>query len=300
MACTNRRTHTDIWHNGKIVKDLTISFHTHALCFSTSCFEGIRCYGGIPFKLEEHIDRFQNSTSVLYMKLENTKEEIMAGIEEICRTSEFEYGYVRLIAWYGDESYLMNPLDSCSVHVAASVIETSRTGSKNPLKLHISRWRRPDGQFLPYGAKLTAGYAIAAITQIEANKMGYDDGVMLDARGAISETSIANIFFVKGNMVVTPALYSCLPGITRMTVLNIAVALGYQTMELDFTLHSLGDFEAAFVTGTALELKPISMIDVSTIGVKHKFDTENPVLRALSEAFDEEIRICCRQQDKAS
>ena len=265
-----------IWMNGNLVpfKDAKVHVLTHALHYSTSIFEGIRCYntpnGSAIFRLPEHIDRFFNSAKMYGMKIRYTKKQISDAIIKTVKTSKLKECYIRPLAYYGYGTMGLTPTLN-KVDVSISCWEwkmgESKAGKVSGAKCKISKWIRIDSRSQPMQAKSAANYSNAALARVEALKNGYDEAIMLNYKGNIAEGSAENIFIVKNGMIKTPPLTAdILDGITRNSVIRLIKSKKRKLVEKNITVNELLKADEVFMTGTAAEVKSVTKINKTTIG----------------------------------
>ena len=265
-----------IWMNGNLVpfKDAKVHVLTHALHYSTSIFEGIRCYntpsGSAIFRLPEHVDRFFNSAKMYGMKIRYTKKQISDAIIKTVKASKLKECYIRPLAYYGYGTMGLTPTLN-KVDVSISCWEwrmgESKAGKASGAKCKISKWIRIDSRSQPMQAKSAANYSNAALARVEALKNGYDEAIMLNYKGNIAEGSAENIFIVKNGMIKTPPLTAdILDGITRNSVIRLIKSKKRKLVEKNITVNELLKADEVFMTGTAAEVKSVTKINKTTIG----------------------------------
>lgn len=265
-----------IWMNGKLVpfKDAKVHVLTHALHYSTAIFEGIRCYntpnGSAIFRLPEHVDRFFRSAKLYSMKMQFTKAQITDAIVKTVKASTLKECYIRPIAYYGYGTMGLTPTPN-KVDVAIACWEwkmgESKAGKITGARCKISSWLRIDPRSQPMQAKAASNYANAALARMEALKNGYDEAIMLNYHGKVTEGSAENIFVVKNGEIFTPSLTSgILEGITRDSVIQLIRSDGITLVERDLDRDDLFSADEIFMTGTAAEVKSVTQIDDITIG----------------------------------
>jgi branched-chain amino acid aminotransferase len=265
-----------IWMNGKLVpfKDAKVHVLTHALHYSTAIFEGIRCYntpkGSMIFRLPEHVERLFKSAKMYSMKLPYSKNETSKAIIETVRASKLKECYIRPIAYYGYGVLGLTPTPN-KIDLAIACWEwklgESSAGKTRGARCKVSSWLRIDSRSQPMQAKAASNYANAALARVEALKDGYDEAIMLNYNGKVSEGSAENIFLVNNDKISTPPLSAgILNGITRDSVIKIAEADGISIMEGNIDREDLYIADEVFMTGTAAEVKSVTEIDNITIG----------------------------------
>ena len=265
-----------IWMNGNLVpfKDAKVHVLTHALHYSTSIFEGIRCYntpnGPAIFRLPEHVDRFFNSAKMYGMKIRYTKKQISDAIIKTVKASKLKECYIRPLAYYGYGTMGLTPILN-KVDVSISCWEwkmgESKAGKVSGAKCKISKWIRIDSRSQPMQAKSSANYSNSALASVEALKNGYDEAIMLNYKGNIAEGSAENIFIVKNGTIKTPPLTAdILDGITRNSVIRLIKSKKRKLVEKNITVNELLKADEVFMTGTAAEVKSVTKINKTTIG----------------------------------
>ena len=265
-----------IWMNGKLVpfKDAKVHVLTHALHYSTSIFEGIRCYntqnGSAIFRLPEHIDRFFKSAKLYSMKMQFSKKQISDAILKTVKASGLKECYIRPLAYYGYGTMGLTPTQN-KVDVSIACWEwkmgESKAGKFSGAKCKVSSWTKIDSKSQPMQAKAAANYSNAALARMEALDNGYDEAIMLNSHGNIAEGSAENIFIVKDDIISTPPLSAGgLEGITRDSVIQIIEENGGFVIERDLERDDLYTADEIFMTGTAAEVKSVTQIDKVKIG----------------------------------
>ncbi|MCY4490217.1 MAG: branched-chain amino acid transaminase [Thaumarchaeota archaeon] len=265
-----------IWMNGKLVpfKDAKVHILTHALHYSTSIFEGIRCYntpdGPAIFRLDEHIERLFKSAMLYSMKMRYTKKQISDGVIKTVKANGLEECYIRPIAYYGYGTMGLTPTQN-KVDVSISCWEwkmgESKAGKFSGAKCKVSSWTKIDSRSQPMQAKSAANYSNAALARVEALENGYDEAIMLNTHGKVAEGSAENIFVVKDGVILTPPLSAgCLDGITRDSVIQIIDANDELVLEKNLERDDLYLADEIFMTGTAAEVKSVTQVDNIKIG----------------------------------
>ena len=265
-----------IWMNGKLVpfKNAKVHVLTHALHYSTSIFEGIRCYdtpeGSAIFRLPEHIDRFFNSAKMYSMKMPYSKKKISDGIVSTVNASKLKQCYIRPLAYYGYGTMGLTPTNN-KVDVSISCWEwkmgESKAGKFSGAKCKISKWIRIDSKSQPMQAKSAANYSNAALARMEALNAGYDEAIMLNNKGYVAEGSAENIFVVKNGKITTPPLDAdILDGITRDSAIKLLKSKKNKVVEKNLKINDLLKADEIFMTGTAAEVKSVTRVNKTKIG----------------------------------
>jgi len=265
-----------IWMNGKLIpfKNAKVHVLTHALHYSTSIFEGIRCYdtpeGSAIFRLPEHIDRFFNSAKMYSMKMPYSKKKISDGIVNTVNASKLKQCYIRPLAYYGYGTMGLTPTNN-KVDVSISCWEwkmgESKAGKFSGAKCKISKWVRIDSKSQPMQAKSAANYSNAALARMEALNAGYDEAIMLNNKGHVAEGSAENIFVVKNGKITTPPLDAdILDGITRDSAIKLLKSNKSKVIEKNLRINDLLKADEIFMTGTAAEVKSVTRVNKTKIG----------------------------------
>jgi branched-chain amino acid aminotransferase len=280
-----------IWMNGKFVKWNEAKVHvlTHALHYGSGVFEGIRAYknerGTFVFRLREHMERLMDSAKIYFMEIPYSVDELIAATKDLLKINRLEACYIRPIAFRGYGEMGLNPLKS-PVDVAIAAwpwgAYLGEEGIQKGIRAKISSFRRIDVNVLPPAAKATGQYINSILAKVEALKEGYDEAILLDSRGFVSEGSGENIFVIKNGVIYTPPTSAgILKGITRDSIIKIAVNTGFAVIEQDIVRSDLYLADEVFFTGTAAEIVPIREIDSRKVGSGEP----GPVTRALQKAF---------------
>ena len=265
-----------IWMNGKLIPFKNAKLHvlTHALHYSTSIFEGIRCYdtpeGSAIFRLPEHVDRFFNSAKMYSMKMPYSNKKINDGIIKTVKVNKLKQCYIRPLAYYGYGTMGLTPTNN-KVDVSISCWEwkmgESKAGKYSGAKCKISKWIRIDSKSQPMQAKSAANYSNAALARMEALNAGYDEAIMLNNKGHVAEGSAENIFVVKNGKITTPPLDAdILDGITRDSAIRLLKSKKNKVIEKNLKINDLLKADEIFMTGTAAEVKSVTRVNKTKIG----------------------------------
>ena len=258
----------NIWFNDKLVpwEDATIHVLTYALHYGSAVFEGIRAYktgdGCKIFRLDEHIKRLLNSAKIYRMNIPYSHQELKNACRIIVSSNDLNEGaYIRPIAFrgYDDLGLHAHNNDAC-----------------------VSSWNKINPNTVPFMAKASGNYLSGTLVAMEARQNGYDEGILLDSKGMVSEGAGENIFMVKdGNLYTPPLSSSVLDGITRDAVIKIAGSLKLGVIETEIPREQLYIADELFFTGTAVEITPIKSVDKITIGT----GTKGPVTAQIQKVF---------------
>lgn len=279
-----------IWMDGKLVNwaDANIHILTHTLHYGLGVFEGIRCYeaskGSAIFRLQEHIDRLFDSSRILQVEIPYTPEEISKAIIETVKVNKLRECYIRPIVYIGDGAMGIYPKDN-PIKVAIAVwpwgAYLGEEGIKNGIRVKISSFTRHHVNVTMTKSKTCGNYVNSLLAKKEAISCGYDEALLLDTHGYVSEGSGQNIFIVRKGVLKTAPLPSVLEGITRNSVIEMAQNEGIKVIEENFTRDELYISDEAFLTGTASEITPIREVDGRITG-KGK---PGPVTKKLQDLF---------------
>jgi branched-chain amino acid aminotransferase len=283
-----------IWMDGEMVDwdDATIHVLTHTLHYGSGVFEGIRAYrtpdGPAVFRLTDHIRRLFDSAAMLLIEIPYSIEQIVEATKELIRVNEIEECYIRPLVYLGYGEMGLNPLP-CPVNVSIAVwpwgTYLGEEGIRHGVRVKVSSWRRQDPNMIPPAAKVTGLYVNSSLAKVEALKSGYDEAILLNSQGWVSECSGENLFIVKDGSILTPPLAAgALDGITRDSVWAIANDLGYEVVEENLWRSDLYTADEAFLTGTAAEVVPIRSVDDRVIG------EPGEVTRKIQETYFAAIR----------
>jgi branched-chain amino acid aminotransferase len=280
-----------IWMDGKLVKweDATVHVLTHALHYGSGIFEGVRAYetkrGAAVFRLSDHIRRLFRSAKVYQIEIPYTHEELCQAVKDTVRENGLTACYIRPLVYRGYGEMGLNPLPApVNVTVACWPWGTylGEESLEAGVRAKISSWKRSDHNILPPGAKATGQYINSGLAKVEALKGGYDEGIMLNMAGYVTDGPGENIFIAKEGVLYTPPFSAgCLDGITRDSIIVIARDQGYQVVERNLSRFDLYTAEEAFYTGTAAEVVPIREIDDRSVGANGR----GPITKELQGIF---------------
>ncbi len=264
-----------IWYDGKMVPWQEANTHvlTHTLHYGMGVFEGVRAYeteqGAAIFRLQEHTDRLFNSAHIFMMKMPYDKATIMQAQCDVVKQNHLASGYIRPIVFYGPEAMGLSAT-TLSVHVAIAAWSWGTYLGADSLEAGIrvktSTFTRHHVNINMCRAKSVTTYANSILAHQEVAQNGYNEALLLDVDGYVAEGSGENIFIVKKGKIYTPDLTSCLEGITRASVIELAAELGIPVIEKRITRDEIYCAEEAFFTGTAAEVTPIRELDNRMIG----------------------------------
>jgi len=265
-----------IWMDGELVDWDAANIHvlTHSLHYGSGVFEGIRAYetarGPAAFRLTDHMARLHDSAKLMMMEIPYSVEELVEATKETVRANAVDSCYIRPIAYLGYGEMGLNPLP-CKVQVSIAVwpwgTYLGDEGVARGVRMKISTWRRMDPNINPVAAKGTGIYVNSSLAKVEALKGGYDEAILLNTNGEVSEATGENLFVVTDGVLRTPPLSSgALEGITRDSIMTIARDLGYEVRQEPLLRTDVYLADEAFLTGTAAEVVPIREVDDREIG----------------------------------
>lgn len=280
-----------IWHNGQFVKwdDANVHITTHALHYGSSVFEGIRAYeskkGTSILGLGPHVQRLFDSCKIVRMDLPYSHEEISSAIVETVRRNGLRGCYIRPLAYKGTGTITLDAR-SATTEVAIIAFEFGRLlgaeGIENGVDVMVSSWRRMAPDTHAGMTKAGGNYVNSGFVTMEANDLGYMEGVTLDVNGHVSEGSGENVFVVyRGAMYTPPVGASILLGVNRGFVITLAREMGYEIREETFPREMLYVAEEIFFTGTAVEVTPIRSVDRIKIGD----GARGPITKKIQDQF---------------
>jgi branched-chain amino acid aminotransferase len=279
-----------IWMDGKFVDwdKATVHVLTHTLHYGLGVFEGIRCYetkkGPAIFRLEEHIHRLFNSAHIFLMDIPYSIEEIRDAIIGTVRINRIKECYIRPIVYIGYGAMGLYPKGNpVNVSIAAWSwgAYLGDEGLSKGIRVKTSSFIRNHVNANMTRGKVCGYYVNSQLAKKEAIACGYDEALLLDTEGYVSEGSGENIFLIRNGVLKTTPLTSILEGITRNSIMRIAADKKIPVVEERFTRDELYIADEAFFTGTAAEVTPIRELDGRIIGAGNP----GPVTRELQSIF---------------
>jgi branched-chain amino acid aminotransferase len=280
-----------IWMNGKMVEwnDARVHVLTHTLHYGLGVFEGIRFYqtpeGPGIFRLEEHVKRLYDSCHICRIEIPYDWDTLYNAHIEVVRVNGLDDGYIRPVVYLKDGPMGLLVTDDHPVGVFIATwawgAYLGEEGLEKGIRTKIASFARNHVNAMMTKAKINGAYVNSILAKREAKQAGYDETIMLDTEGYISEGSGENLFILRNGVLKTPPLTSVLQGITRDTVLTLADQLGYRVVETRFTRDELYIADEAFFTGTAAEITPIREVDDRVIGEGRP----GPVTKAIQQAY---------------
>lgn len=280
-----------IWYNGEFVdwKDAKVHVLNHGLHYASCVFEGERVYNGKIFECNWHSRRLHESADYLGFKVPYSVDELDEFKKEAVSKQNIVDGYMRVFAWRGSDKMAISAQDNF-IHTAIACWPWppyySDEARRKGLKLKFAKYQRPDPKTAPTAAKAAGLYMICTISKHEAEAQGYNDALMLDYRGYLSEATGANLFLVmKNGELHTPKADCFLNGITRQTVIRIAKAKGITVVERHIKPEELADAQDAFLTGSAAEITRIGQVEG-----KYSYPEISEITSGLMEDYHKLVR----------
>ena len=280
-----------IWLDGQLVdwRDAKIHVLTHTLHYGCGAFEGVRAYdtvgGTAIFRLQEHTQRLFNSAKILRMNIPFTPEQVNEAQKEVVRANQLASCYLRPLVWIGSEKLGVSPKGN-QIHLMVAAwawgAYLGEEGLKRGIRVKTSSYTRHHVNITMTQAKAVSNYSNSILANMEATDDGYDEAVLLDSAGFVSEGAGENLFIIKDGTVYTPDLSAgALNGITRNTVLHICEDLGLKVVQKRITRDECYIADEMFFTGTAAEVTPIREYDRIQIGAGQR----GPVTEKIQSAF---------------
>ena len=280
-----------IWMDGQMVdwRDAKIHVLTHTLHYGCGAFEGVRAYetvnGTAIFRLREHTERLFNSAKILRMKIPFTIEQVEEAQKAVVRDNNLASGYLRPLTWVGSEKLGVSAKNN-TIHLMVAAwpwgAYLGEEGLKRGIRVKTSSFTRHHVNITMTQAKSVSNYTNSILANLEATEDGYDEALLLDTAGFVSEGSGENVFVIKEGVVYTPDLSAgALNGITRKTVTAICKDLGLELKEKRITRDEIYIADEAFFTGTAAEVTPIRELDRVQIGE----GTRGPITEKIQSAY---------------
>ena len=280
-----------IWMDGELVdwRDAKIHVLSHTLHYGCGAFEGVRAYdtvnGTAIFRLQEHTERLFNSAKILRMKIPFTQDEVNEVQRTVVRENKLKSGYIRPLTWIGSQKLGVSPKGN-QIHLMVAAwtwgAYLGEDGMKRGIRVKTSSYTRHHVNITMTQAKAVSNYTNSILANMEALDDGYDEALLLDASGFVSEGAGENLFIIKGGVIYTPDLSAgALNGITRNTVFHIAKDLGLEIVQKRITRDEIYIADEAFFTGTAAEVTPIRELDRIEIGI----GSRGPITEKIQTAF---------------
>jgi branched-chain amino acid aminotransferase len=284
-----------IWMDGRFVNWVDANVHvlTHSLHYGLAAFEGVRCYKGKTasaiFKLHEHVDRLFESAHIAMMQIPYDKKQVADAIVETVRVNKLDACYIRPLVYIGYGSMGVYPAENPIKLAIAAWKWGTYLGDEalaNGMRARVSSFTRHHVNVSMTRGKISGYYVNSILAKREAKTDGYDEAILLDPEGYVSEGTGENIFIVRKGRIKTTPLTSILEGITRNAVIELAREQQIAVVEERFTRDEMYIADEVFVTGTAAELTPVREIDNRRIGT----GKPGPITLALQKRFFSIVR----------
>ena len=284
----------EIWFDGAMIdwQDANTHLLTHTLHYGLGVFEGVRAYstrkGPSIFRLDDHTDRLFKSAKTVNMEIPYSKEVLNAAHQEVIKANNLKEAYIRPMCFYGSEGMGLRA-DNLKVHAMVAAWEwpsyMEPEARTKGIKVKLSSFNRQVKNPVS-NAKVNGNYVHSIVALNEALENGFDEALMLDADGYVAEGSGENFFIVKEGVLYSPDLDSCLDGITRRTILELAEELGISYEIKKLTVEDVLEADESFFSGTAAEVVPINSLDGNTIGSGDR----GPVTERLQSIYFDQVR----------
>jgi branched-chain amino acid aminotransferase len=262
-----------VYVNGKFYpkNEAKVSVYDHGLLYGDGVFEGIRSYEGVVFQLAEHICRLYQSAKAIKLTVPISMDEMTKAVVDTLKVNKLRDAYIRLVVTRGAGDLGVDPKkcnDPTIICIAEPIEGTyGKEAKEKGIRVGIVSTRRDVVDSTTHEVK-SLNYLNSILAKIDANEAGYDDAIMLDHRGYVSETPTANVFMVEGvDTIVTPTTAAgILNGITRRRVMKMAKDLGFNALERDITPYEFMSADEIFLTGTKAEMVPVVSVSGRIIG----------------------------------
>ena len=284
----------EIWFDGEMIdwQDANTHLLTHTLHYGLGVFEGVRAYatqkGPSIFRLDDHTDRLFKSAETVNMEIPYSKKVLNEAHQMVIKANNLKEAYIRPMCFYGSEGMGLRA-DNLKVHAMVAAWEwpsyMEPEARTKGIKVKLSSFNRQVKNPVS-NAKVNGNYVHSIVALNEALEDGFDEALMLDADGYVAEGSGENFFIVKEDVLYSPDLDSCLDGITRRTILELAEELGISYEIKKLTVEDVLEADESFFSGTAAEVVPINSLDGNTIGTGDR----GPVTERLQSIYFDQVR----------
>ncbi len=281
------------WLNGELVgwDKTNVSPLSHSFSRGSAIFEVVDIVkmdkGSAFFGLKGHVERFFRSADYTFMELPIEREGLIEAVVKTAKANKVKRGAAKFFAYYSPLEFSVLPTDP-TVDIVIFCMDYDLFNVKQedisaPVTAGVSNFSKLNPATIPVHAKATGNYLNPFLAKMEMKKKGYDDVIMLDANGFVAEGATSNVFFVKGNDVMTPTTTNALPGITRISVIELLTDMGHKVEERNIKPKEFPGVDEAFYTGSVVKIQPILSID----GVELKKECPGPVTTAISSKLKE-------------
>ena len=283
-----------IWYNGEMIdwQDANTHLLTHTLHYGLGVFEGVRAYntskGPSIFRLHDHTKRLFKSASTVNMRIPFSMEDINEAHAVVIRENKLQEAYIRPMCFYGSEGMGLRA-DNLKVHCMVAAWEwpsyMDPEAREKGIKVKLSSFKRQVKNSVS-NAKVNGNYVHSIVALTEALEDGFDEALMLDTEGFVAEGSGENFFIAKNGVLYSPNLDSCLDGITRRTIIDLAEELNIPFKVKQITVQDVLDADESFFSGTAAEVVPINSLDNQFIGA----GIRGPITEKLQTTYFDQVR----------
>ncbi len=283
-----------VWISGTLInwKDANVHLLSHSFSRASAIFDVFGIHktprGTALFRVDKHLDRFFRSAELLYMDIPYTKEQLLKATKECIKANNIKRGIVKILGYYSEEAIISLVLDT-PIDVAIFAIpefEDPELEKGAPLKICFSSWRKIHPKTVPVEAKACSNYLNGALIRREAIRRGFDIGISLTTDGFVAEGSIESLFMVRDNILMTPKRGNILLSITRMSILELAKAIGIEAREMDLLPSDLMQADEIFLSHTGIKVNPVKQIENRVFE-----NVPGKVTEKLSDAFDEILNL---------
>ncbi len=286
-----------VWRNGKMIpwEEATVHLMSHSLTRGSAIFEVLGFYstprGPAAFRLPDHVDRLFRSADLLGMKLVQSKEEVLQAAVGTAKANRIPAGFMKIVGYYSEETFSISVSDPrLDLTIFAIPPDEFRKHGSPTIKVCLSRWRKLHPETVPVEAKVAANYLNGMLARQDAQRRGFDLGLMLDTHGFLAESSVESVFIVKDGILMTPPLGLILSSITRRSVLEAAPAAGIQILERPIRRQEVLQADEIFTSSTSRRVMPVSHIEDRVLG-----EAPGPVTRKLAALME---AICSGKEDR--
>jgi branched-chain amino acid aminotransferase len=277
-----------VWRNGKMIpwEEATVHLMSHSLARGSAIFEILAFYstsrGTAVFRLPEHVDRLFRSAELLGMELVPSKEGVLRAVVETIQVNGIREGFVKIVGYYSEETFTVTVSDP-RLDLTIFAFPPDHFGNQGPpaIKVCLSRWRKLHPETVPVEAKVAAHYLNGMLARQDAQRRGFDLGVMLDTQGFLAEGSVESVFVVKDGVLMAPPLGLILSSISRRSILEAAPAIGVKIAERPIRREEILTADEIFTASTPHRVMPVSRIEERTLG-----EVPGPVSRQISTLMD--------------
>ncbi len=283
-----------VWFDGQIVdwNDAKVPVMTHAIHYGTSVIEGIRAYAAknnlYIFRLADHMKRLHRSAAIYSIPMKHSVNELVDATVEIVKKNQIKSScYIRPLTFVGFHGIDLNVNEKSPTHTAILVFTFEQYLNSKGIRVCISSWRRISDLSTPPLAKAGGNYINSILATQECKRNGYDEAIMLDRDGNVSEAPGENVFIVRDGRIFTPPVSSSvLEGVTRDAAIKVAKDMGYELAERAIPRTELYLSDEIFLTGTAAEVTPVVSVDGQQIGDGN----EGTVTKSIREMYSKIVR----------